>query len=212
MEYDLLYPERLGQMIDVPCIIAAVYFNEDELISLGVPQDSAEVQEPFWNFNEFDKPFRLWASPKFLSDYYDRYNSFLQQEYWREITEEEFLSDVSYSLNYIKKELIDKMESNAFHTLVEPLDDSEEERRLVDSIKVKIKQGRIKGRHPFRFYAIEIEEEKCYLITGATIKVHKDMGKAPNTIIELKKLEKVYRVLEANEVKTKESFIDFLCK
>ena len=38
------------------------------------------------------------------------------------------------------------------------------------------------------------------------------MRKAPNTIIELKKLEKVYKVLETNDVKTKESFIDFFCK
>ena len=94
MEYDLIYPESLGQMIDTPCIVAAVYFNEHELISLGVPKDSLEVQEPFWDYNEFQKPFELWASPKFLSDYYDRYKSLLQQEYWREITEDEFLTDV----------------------------------------------------------------------------------------------------------------------
>lgn len=212
MEYDLIYPERQRQMIDAPCIVAAVYFSEDELISLGVQEDSIEVQDPFWDFNEYEKPFKLWASPKFLSDYYDKYLTFLQQEYWRGITEDEFLSDVSNSLNYNKKELINKMESNDFYSLVEPLDDSEDEKRLVDSIKVKIKQGRIKGRHPFRFYAIEIEEKKCYLITGATIKVHKDMGKAENTIIELNKLEKVYRVLETNDIKTKESFIDFFYK
>ena len=38
------------------------------------------------------------------------------------------------------------------------------------------------------------------------------MGKAENTIIELNKLEKVYRVLETNDIKTKESFIDFFYK
>ena len=59
MEYDLIYPERLGQMIDTPCIVAAVYFNEDELISLGLPEDSLEVQEPFWDYNELQKPFGI---------------------------------------------------------------------------------------------------------------------------------------------------------
>lgn len=209
MEYDLIYPERQWEMFDAPCIVAAVYFDEDELIGFGVPEDSLEVQDPFWDLNEFEKPFELWASPKFLSDYYDRYKSFLGQEYWKEITEEEFLADVSRSIRHNKEELVSKMESNKFYSLVEPLDNNEEVKRLSDSIKVKIKQGQIKGRYPFRFYAIEIEEEKCYLITGATIKVHKDMGKAPNTIIELKKLEKVYRVLETRDVKTKDTFITF---
>ena len=196
-------------MFDAPCIVAAVYFDEDELKDFGVPKDSLEVKDPFWDLNEFEKPFELWASPKFISDYYDRYKTFLEQEYWKEITEDEFLADVSRSIERNKEELVSKMESNEFYSLVEPLDDNEEARRLSDSIKVKIKQGQIKGRYPFRFYAIEIEEEKCYLITGATIKVHKDMGKAPNTIIELKKLEKVYRILEARDVKTKDTFISF---
>lgn len=210
MECDLIYPEKLGELFDAPCIVAAVYFDEDELKRMGVPEDSLEVLDPFWDYNEFEKPFELWASPKFLSNYYDRYKTFLQQEYWKEITEEEFLADVSSSLNKNRKELVEKIESYDFYSLVEPLDIDEQARRMSDIIKVKIKQGTIKGHHPFRFYAIEIEEEKCYLITGATIKVHKDMGKAPNTLIELKKLETAYRVLEAQEVNTKDTFIDYI--
>ena len=122
------------------------------------------------------------------------------------------MEDVSKSIKGNKKELLEKMESNDFHSLVEPLDEDEEARRIIDSIKIKIKQGTIKGHYPFRFYAIEIQEEKCYLITGATIKVHKDMKKAPNTEIELKKLEKVFKILNLNEVKTKDTFIEFFKK
>lgn len=212
MEYDLIYPEKQGEMYDAPCIIAAVYFDEDELIGFGVPEDSLEVQDPFWDYNEFQKPFELWASPKFLSDYYDRYKDYLEQEYWADITEGDFFSEVTHSIDHNKDELVKKMESNDFHSLVEPLDDNEEAKRLCESIKVKIKQGVIKGRYPFRFYAIEIEEEKCYLITGATIKVHKDMKKAPNTIIELKKLEMVSNVLLMEGVDTKDTFINFFKK
>ena len=212
MEYDLIYPDKREKLFDAPCVIAAVYFDEDELLNMGVPEDSLEVQDPFWDYNEFEKPFELWASPKFLSDYYDRYKSFLQQEYWQEITEEEFLAAVSRSLYNNKNELVEKMESDDFYSLVQPLDNDEQAKRLSDIIKVKLKQGTIKGHHPFRFYAIEIEEKKCYLITGATIKVHKDMGKAPNTVVELMKLEKVYKTLEAQEVNTKDTFIDFIKK
>lgn len=212
MELDPIYPDKWKDMYDAPCVVAAVYFDEEELKGFGVSEDSLEVQEPFWDYNEFEKPFALWASPKFLSDYYDRYKSFLEQDYWKEITEDEFLEDVSKSIKGNKKELLEKMESNDFHSLVEPLDEDEEARRIIDSIKIKIKQGTIKGHYPFRFYAIEIEEEKCYLITGATIKVHKDMKKAPNTEIELKKLEKVFKVLDLNEVKTKDTFIEFFKK
>lgn len=38
------------------------------------------------------------------------------------------------------------------------------------------------------------------------------MKKAPNTEIELKKLEKVFKVLDLNEVKTKDTFIEFFKK
>ena len=78
------------------------------------------------------------------------------------------MKDVSDAIAGIKKELIDRMENNDFHSLVEPLDQSDDEKRLSESIRVKIKQGTIGGHHPFRFYAIEIEEKKCYLITGVT--------------------------------------------
>lgn len=212
MEYDLIYPETKREMYKVPRVVAAVYFDEDELIDLGVPEDSYEVQDPFWDLNEFEKPFKLWESEKYLIDFYDQNRTFLEQEYWKDVTEYDFLDDVIKSLNTVKKKLIDKMESNDFHSLVEPLDDGEEEKRIFDSIKIKVKQGQIKGRHPFRFYAIEIEERKCYLITGAAIKIHKDMGKAPNTKIELDKLEKVYNVLEWNGIKTKDTFIEFFKK
>ena len=118
--------------------------------------------------------------------------------------------DVSRSLRRNKDSLIEKIENNEFHSLVEPLGDEDVEKRLVDSIRVKVKQGTIGGHYPFRFYAIEVEENKCYIITGATIKVHKDMGKAPNTKLELEKLARVMKELEENEVKDKEAFIDYL--
>lgn len=210
MEYDLLYPESEREMLDAPCIIAAVFFSKKELLDIGVEPGSIEINDTFVEENEFIKAFKLWRSPLFLSDFYDKYRSFFGVDYWHSITEEDFLKDVDRSLNRNRNELIDKMENNEFPTLVEPLDDIDEKKRLYDSIRVKIKQGTIGGHYPFRFYAIEVEENKCYIITGATIKVHKDMGKATNTQIELEKLRIVFEELTAHDVKDKEAFINYV--
>ena len=210
MEYDLLYPESEREMLDAPCIVAAVYYNKDELIEIGVDPDAMELDDAFIEENEFQKAFKLWQSPLYLSEFFDKYHPFFEAEYWRNITEEDFLKDVDRSLNRNRYELIDKMENNEFPSLVKPLDDIDESKRLYDSIRVKIKQGTIGGHYPFRFYAIEVEENKCYIITGAAIKVHKDMGKAANTKLELEKLRLVYEELAANDVKDKESFINYL--
>lgn len=212
MECDLIYPEDIRDMHDVGCIVAAAYFDDDELLSFGVDKNSYEVREQFINYNEFEKPFALWASLLYLSDFFDKHKSFFEQNYWSGIKESDFVKDVMKSRTSIFKTLIDSMQKGSFGSLVEPLDSTEEEKRIFDSIKVKIKQGVISGHYSFRFYAIEVEEGCCYLITGATIKVHKDMGKAPNTKIELKKLSHVLNVLKSNDVDTKDTFIDYFKK
>ena len=197
-------------MRNVSCVVAAVYFSKDELLEIGVDKDAMELNDAFVEYNEFEKAFELWESPLYLSDFYDGYREFLEQEYWTGITEAVFFKDVAWSIRSNKEVLYEKMKHNDLWSLTEPLDVIDEERRLYDSIRVKIKQGTIGGRYPFRFYAIEIEENKCYVITGATIKVHKDMGKAPNTKLELEKLRRVYYELDVHGVKTKDAFIDYL--
>ena len=207
MEFDILYPERRKDAFDADCVIAAVFFDEDELLSFGVKSDSLELDDAFYDYNQFEKAFELWSSPQYLSDFYDQFKSFFQAEYWHDISEDTFLSEVSKSLNTIRKTILSAMENNTFYELIEPLQPEEEESRIYESIRVKLKQGTIIGHHPFRFYAIEIEEKKCYLITGATIKVHKDMKKAGNTEIELKKLEHTLQHLQEKGLDTKDTFV-----
>lgn len=207
MEFDILYPERREDAFDADCVIAAVFFDEDELLSFGVKSDSLELDDAFYDYNQFEKTFELWSSPQYLSDFYDQFKSFFQAEYWHDISEDTFLLEVGKSLNTIRKTIFTAMENNTFHELIEPLQPEEEESRIYESIRVKLKQGTIIGHHPFRFYAIEIEEKKCYLITGATIKVHKDMKKAGNTEIELKKLEHTLQHLQEKGLDTKDTFV-----
>lgn len=206
MQYDLIYPEDESQLENV-CVIAAAYFDPEELIGLGVDPTSPEVNAPFHKDNEFTKVFNLWDSPLYLREFFYNNIDYFKQEYWNGITEDEFVEDVSGSINNIRIKLLDLFNNNELDTVVEPLSPEEEELRLHQSIKVKIKQGWIHGRYPFRFYAIEIEENKCYLITGGAIKIHKDMLKAPNTKIEMAKLSYALKELSSEGIDTKESFI-----
>ncbi len=157
MDFDIIYPENSADAFDSECVIAAVFFDEDE--------------------------------------------------YWHDISEYTFQTEVSKSLNTIRMTIIEAIENNTFHELIEPLESEEDYKRLYESIRVKLKQGTIIGHHPFRFYAIEVEEKKCYIITGATIKVHKDMKKADNTKIELSKLEYMLKYINNNGINTKDTFI-----
>lgn len=210
MDFDLIYPGDTNQILKVPCMIAASYFDPEELIRLGVDPDAEEVNYPFSDDNEFEKVFKLWDSPLYLRKFYKEHIDFFKQEYWNGITEDEFVKDVTRSLNRIRSEFINLFTNHKLGSIVEPLSPEDEELRLSESIKVKIKQGFIHGRYAFRFYAIEIEDNKCYLITGAAIKIHKDMLKAPNTKIEMAKLKYALKELSADEINTKETFFEGL--
>ena len=210
MQFDLIYPEDENKIREVPCVIAASYFDAEELIGFGVDPSAPEVNAPFADDNEFEKVFKLWESPSYLRKFFADSINFFEQDYWEDITEDEFVQDVTKSLNRIRKEFINLFNDNKLHTVVEPLAPEEEDLRLHQSIRVKIKQGWIHKRLAFRFYAIEIEEEKCYLITGAAIKIHKDMLKAPNTTIEKRKMEFALEELVTNGIDTKELFLDFV--
>lgn len=207
MEFDLIYPEKRSEAFDAECVVAAVFFDEDELLSFGVQKDSLELNDAFYDYNQFEKAFELWSSPQYLSDFYDQFKTYFEAEYWHDISEDTFLSEVNKSLNRIKETIIKAMETNTFHNLIEPLEPVEKDKRLYASIRVKLKQGTIIGHHPFRFYAIEVEEKKCYIITGATIKIHKDMCKADNTKIELHKLKETLQYINDNDFNTKDSFV-----
>lgn len=207
MEFDLIYPERREDAFDAKCIVAAVFFDDEELRSFGVDNNSWELDDAFYDYNQFEKAFELWASPQYLSDFYNQFKSFLEADYWRNISEDNFLREVNQSVTSIKKTILESFENNTFYNLLEPLDAYDENCRLSESIRVKLKQGTIVGHYPFRFYAIEIEEKKCYLITGATIKVHKDMGKVDNTRIELRKLDHTLQYIKGNALDTKDIFV-----
>lgn len=211
MLYDLIYPENEKEIWKVPVIVAA-YFDKKELLSLGVKSDAFEVDQTFIEENEFVKVFKLWDSPLYLRKFYIEHKEFFDDDYWNGITEDEFVEDVTASLNRIKAELIDLFLKHKFHSKMEPLTPEEKDLRLSQSIRVKIKQRWIHDRLAFRFYAIEIERGQCYLITGGSIKIHEDMLKAPNTTIEINKLKYALNIISGNNIDTKELFLDYILR
>ena len=50
MEYDLIYPEDVRSILKAGCIVAAVYFDDDELLSFGVDENSFELKKSIINF------------------------------------------------------------------------------------------------------------------------------------------------------------------
>lgn len=210
MLYDLIYPVDESSLRTIPCVVAAAYFDSDELKGFGVDPSAWEVREPFREDNESEKVFKLWDSPLYLREFFSENAGYFSQDYWNGITEDEFVIDVTRALNEIRNELLRLFRCHDFHTVVQPLDVSDADARMYRSIRVKVKQGWIHKRLAFRFYAIEVEEEKCYIITGAAIKIHKDMMKAPNTAIEKSKLDFALHELASHGVDTKELFIDFI--
>lgn len=61
MEFDLIQPERKEDAFDAECVIAAVFFDDEELQSFGVDSNSWELNDAFYNSNQFDKTFDLWS-------------------------------------------------------------------------------------------------------------------------------------------------------
>lgn len=136
MEFDIIYPENKTDAFDAECIIAAVFFDDNELLSFGVKSNSPELDDSFYSYNQFEKAFELWSSPQYLSDFYNQFKTYFQTEYWRNIPEHTFMAEVNKSLNTIRKTIIEAMENSTFYKLIEPLEASEKEKRLYASIRV----------------------------------------------------------------------------
>jgi hypothetical protein len=212
MDYDAIFPESMKkeELVNAHCFVAAAFFSRKELESFGVRKDAYDFDSEFVEMNEYDKFFAFCSSPLILEKFYDENTTYFKQEYWRGITADIFICDAIRSATYIKNDILEALGSGHLPEMVEPLDDVDEKNRQCKSIRVKLKRGIIMRRFAFRLYAIEIEEGKCYLITGGTVKIVQEMKDAPNTKIELAKINYVFNILANSGINTKQLFIDYL--
>lgn len=212
MLYDLVFPSSPKELQETACIIAASVFDKNELKSFGVADTAYDFNPAFCDMNEFDKLFALWSSPAYLVDFYEENASYFEDEYWTGITVTRFVFDVRKSVPHIKRSFQQAIESRTVSEIAIPLEGSDEQMRSYKSIRIKFKEGSILNRFAFRIYAIEVEENKCYVITGGTIKIVWAMKEAENTRVELRKIHFVYHELQSNHIDTKETFVEYLLK
>lgn len=201
MQYDLVIPEDPGEILDVKCLVVAAFYDENERRSFGIAED---IIDAFPDDNELNVFFNMLKSPLIISDFYDENRSLLQEDYWKDVSEYEFLNSTLVSGKEIVEWFLPAITDESWYDDMKPLSREDEEQRPDSSIRVKIKKGVIKNRYPFRIYAIEVEYKRCYIITGGTIKIHKDMRKADNTEIELKKLNYTLQQLQTDGIDTRE--------
>jgi len=145
--------------------------------------------------------FAIWSSPAYLVDFYEENASYFEDEYWTGITVTRFVFDVRKSVPHIKRSFQQAIESRTVSKIAIPLEGSDEQMRSY-----------ILNRFAFRIYAIEVEENKCYVITGGTIKIVWAMKEAENTRVELRRIHFVYHELQSNHIDTKETFVEYLLK
>lgn len=202
------YPED-GPSACAERIVLAAIFDKEELLSFGVSDKSEDLNEYYLGQDEFSKWRKLWLDPEYLSNFYYDNIEYFRDNFWHGINEETFVTDAIRSAPYIYKDLENALNKNNLEDLFQPLAREDEQHACYTSIRVKSKFGTIFHHYAFRIYAVKVDDG-CYIITGGAIKIDKDMGKAPNTQIELKKLNYVYDALAENDLTDKISFLEFV--
>lgn len=94
MQYDLVIPEDPGEILDVKCLVVAAFYDENERRSFGIAED---IIDAFPDDNELNVFFNMLKSPLIISDFYDENRSLLQEDYWKDVSEDEFLNSTLVS-------------------------------------------------------------------------------------------------------------------
>ena len=188
----------------------SVCFSRPELLSMGVQECADELDPEYIGKTELSKLVSLWKDPLYLAQFFETNSSYFSDPFWKGVTEEIFVGDVVQNSRVVFKELLRLLESGQLVSVFEPLDKEEDSKRRRDKVfKVKAKYGHIAKRVAFRIYGIMVDENTV-CITGGAIKIVKEMSDAPNTEIELKKMERVASNIFDNGIFDKDSFIDFI--
>ena len=198
-------------------MVFAVVFEEEDWAELGVNGDSLECNSVYFGKNEFSV-FRMKLSdPLYLHRFYAENSALLKERYWRSVTRNRFVRDTVQSVPEIFSDFTRSCQNKGIYDFFEPLDnkesvireENEEEVEPHQLVCLKSKFGFIQGRIPFRLYAVEVDVD-CFIITGGAIKIVEEMTQAPNTRLELKKLEYVLNELIDAGISNKKNLLDFI--
>ena len=198
-------------------VVFAVAFDKEDWAELGVKNGAIELNPVYVGKNEFINLRAKWKDPLYLKTFYKENEAFFQTEYWEQLSEEVLLADVAASIPRIFKRIGEALIERDLSNLFDPLSEKDvffKEQNAKDPchrqlIRLKSKYGYILDKIPFRIYAIEVDKD-CYIITGGAIKVVKEMKQAPNTSLELRKIDYLYRELQLANINTKQDLLGFL--
>lgn len=217
MEFEpvYIYPPDVEPKESEAVVLAAV-FEEEDLEELSLQRDALEYDSLYLGQNEFTNLRAKWRDPFYLRSFYDENKEFFQTQYWRGISKERFVTDVTASRPQIFEDFHKSCINHTIYNLFEPLTEYDAEVRNKNEqgkkhqlVKLKSKYGFIINKIAFRIYAIEIDIN-CFIITGGAIKIVKEMKQAPNTNLELQKLDYLFDLLITEGVSTKKGLFELI--
>lgn len=195
----------------------AVAFEKEDWYDMDVTNDAVEFNPVYIGKDEFSNIRAKWKDPLLLHDFYVENKAFFQTEYWNGLSEENLIADVVTSVPRIFKRIGESFIDRSFDKLFEPLSVKDEFFKNQNEqgvgphqlVRLKSKFGYVHNKLPFRIYAIEVDVD-CFIITGGTIKIVEEMKQAPNTDLELKKINYLYRELQQAKIYSKETLLNYL--
>lgn len=217
MEFEpvYIYPPDVEPKESEAVVLAAV-FEEEDLEELSLQRDALEYDSLYLGQNEFTNLRAKWRDPFYLRPFYDENKEFFQTQYWRGISKERFVTDVTASRPQIFEDFRKSCINHTIYNHFEPLTEYDAEVRNKNEqgkkhqlVKLKSKYGFIINKIAFRIYAIEVDIN-CFIITGGAIKIVKEMKQAPNTNLELQKLDYLFDLLITEGVSTKKGLFELI--
>ena len=218
MEFEpiYIYPPDVEPK-DSEVIVLAAVFEEEDWEELSLQRDALEYDSLYLGNNEFTNTRAKWKDPYYLRSFYDDNRSFFQTPYWRGISKERFVTDVTASRPHIFRDFNNSCIDHEIYNHFEPLSktdakirkNNERGKKKHQLVKLKSKYGFKINKIAFRLYAIEVDVN-CFIITGGAIKIVEEMEQAPNTSLELQKIDYIYDMLIAEGISTKKDLFELI--
>ena len=202
---------------EVEYVVFAIVFEKEDLEDLGLHDDALEYNELYFEKDEYAIFRAKLKDPLYLHSFYIENEVLLKDQYWRRISKNRFVEDTIASSPTIFSDFKNAFKQKTLYDLFEPLDkrdvairkQNEQGKHPHRLVRLKSKYGFIANRVPFRIYAIEVDTD-CFIITGGAIKIVEEMKQAPNTYLELKKIDYVFNELQEAGINNKDSLLDYL--
>ena len=198
-------------------VVFAVTFEREDWEGFCLAEDALELNELYLGKDEYNNFRARLGDPLYLKDFYDENEELLKVQYWRRVSRDRFVEDTRASVPLIFGDFKKGCLKKTLYDVFEPLDKTDVAIRQRNEngksphriLRLKSRYGFIADRVPFRIYAIEVDTD-CFIITGGAIKIVEEMKQAPNTNLELKKLDYVLSALKEAGISNKESLLNFL--